>query len=285
MAAAFTAGATSLLVNTTAEQYWTTVGGEYPFDVKASGAHLTASACASGLTDAFGRVTASGWGIPLTSYPGTAYQLSGTAADFSTTGALGRIATVTINSLYLAHADTGSTDGDLVISATVPVVPTGAAISIWHVGRLTDANNYVAAQISIATTGVVTVSVGDRVAGALSFGDTLALVPTHSAGDTWKIRMKWRGASLYARAWKSTATEPAFWHVRDTTALLTGTRVGAGARRETGNTNGTQNIDFDNLELYNPQIFTVSSTPANGVSKNLAAGDAVSLARPVVLAL
>lgn len=287
VAASFTAGATSLLVNTTAEQYWTTTPGEYPFEIRCSGSNLTASACASGLTDAFGRVTAAGgWGTPLTSYPGTAYQVSGTAADFSTTGSVGRIATVTVNSLYLAHADSGCADGDLVISATVPVVPTGAAISLWLVGRLADANNYVTGHLSIATTGLPTLSVGERAGGALSLTASLTLPGlTHSAGDTWKIRVKWRGDEIRARAWKSTASEPAFWHVRTSVTLVSGTRIGAGVRRETGNTNGTQNIDYDNFELYNPQIFTVSATPANGVSKNLAAGDAVGLAHPVVLAL
>lgn len=290
VAAAFTSGGTSLLVNTTEDhsnpRYWTTDGTEYPFNIKAVGQVLSATACAHGATDTFGRVTANGWGIPTTSYPGTAYSTNGTAADFSTTGALGRIATVTVNSEYIAHYASGSNDCDHVYAITLPVLPTGAAITLRVYGRLTDASNYYMAEVSIATTGVATLSLIKRVAGAASGIVSATLQEIHSAGNTWNIRLKISGDKLRARAWKSTTTEYKYWQVQGTdTALTTGERNGAGVRRETGNTNGTQNIDFDNHTLYNPQILTVNTASVYGLSKNLAVGDAVSLERPAVVGL
>lgn len=277
LAASTAAGATSLLVTTTAGPLWRT--GSAAWDVMASGSRLAVTNVASGLTDAFGRVTASGWGIPSTSYPGTAYQLSGTAGDFSTTGALGRIATTTINSLYLAHVDLGSTDAEWVGQVTVPVLPTGAPISLWACARLTDASNYYLAQISIATSGTVTLSIGKRVGGTLSTLASTTLTETHSAGNTWNLGIRIIGPELAGKAWKTTDSG---WQVSATdTELTTGTRIAAGARRETGNTNGAQNIDWDNLAATNPQIFTVSATRVNGVDKTLAAGTPLALYPPV----
>lgn len=291
VAAAFTAGGTSLLANTTEDhsnpRYWTIDSGEYPFHIKSVGQVLNATACARGATDTFTRVVAAGsWGSPTTSYPGTAYSLNGTAADFSVTGVLGRIATVTTNQEYIAHYDSESTDCDHVYQITLPVLPTGAAITLRVYGRLTDASNYYLAEASVATTGVVTFSLIKRVAGAATGLGSVTLQETHSAGNTWNIRLKVSGSKLRARAWKSTTTEYKFWHVQATdTALTTGTRNGCGVRRETGNTNGTQNIDFDNHVLYNPQIFTVDAASVYGLSKNLAVGDAINLERPAIVGL
>jgi hypothetical protein len=217
-----------------------------------------------GVFDNFARtVAAGGWG---TASSGQAWTVAGTAADYSVTSGVGRISTVTINSLYLARVEAGATDVTVQASVTIPVVPTGNAITARVAGRLADVNNYYEAQVFVGTSGAVTLAITKRVAGTGSTLASVALSETHSAGNTWHIKLDVAGSALSAKAWKS-ATEPDDWQVETTdTSLTTGTQVAALARRETGNTNGTVNIDFDNLVVESPAttLATANITPALG---------------------
>jgi hypothetical protein len=199
--------------------------------------------------DPYTRTTSPGFGNePLT---GLAYTHTPNNTGMSTTGAVARIATATVNQLYYGTVLTTSDDHAVKVTITCPVLPTGAPITLRTVGRWTDANNYYEAQVSIAiTTGAATLTIQKRVAGVLAnIAGPTAITGTHVAGNAWTTVLEVYGSTVRARAWNaSTGSDPGTWQVSGTNSELpTGKQVGWGTRRETGNTNGSQNIDADNL--------------------------------------
>ncbi|MDG4784436.1 hypothetical protein O7626_00550 [Micromonospora sp. WMMD1102] len=241
-----------------------TSSGDFPVDVDLVGEQVTITAApTSAFADPFSRTVGSGWGTPGQSVPGTAYTVVGTASDYNVVGGTtGRITTAGVNTLYLAYADMGSPDGEVDLQVVVPVLPTGAAITPRAVGRLTDASNYLEAQVSIATSGAATLQLFRRVGGlGSSIADAAAVsVGTHSAGNAWRIVLNFIGEVVRARAWNATSgTDPRRWQtVGSDTLVPLGTNIGASVRRETGNTNGSQNIDWDNITAQNPQVLAVT---------------------------
>lgn len=207
----------------------------------------------SQIYDTFTRVVAAG--SLGTSDSGQTYSLVGAASDFSVTGALGRIATTSIGSLYLATIETGSTDHMMSVLETLPVLPTGAAFTLRAAARFTDSSNFYNASLTIApTTGAATLSLTKSVLGSGTVIFNPVAVGTHAAGNQWTIIFEVSGSTVRARAWNvSNSSDPGYWQasVIDT-ALTTGTRAGFGVRRETSNSNGTTNVDFDNFTITSP---------------------------------
>lgn len=283
LAADITSSATSLLLaSTIANGIWTQAAADFPLDIRVGAEQVTASAIAATVTDTFTRTTSNGWG---TASSGQAWTVVGTASDYSTTGTLGRITTTTVANLYLAHLDTGATDHQVQGSATIPVVPTGAAITVWVAARLSDSSNYYTATLTIGTTGAATLTLSKRVAGSLTTVTSSISVGTHTAGATWNIALSVVGSTLLAKAWLTTQSDP-YWQTSGTdTSLTTGTRVGCLARRETGNTNGTQNIDWDNVSVPNPQKVTITSRSVNGVTRAWTAGTEIDVWEPAIVSL
>lgn len=261
---------------------------DFPMDVTVGGEVVTVSDVDTVFNDAFTRTTANGWGTPDASYLGTAYTVEGTASLYSVVGGTtGRISTSVTGTLYTAHADMGSSDGDIRILTSIPVVPTGAAITVRLNGRLTDSANYYEAQLSIATSGAASLQIFKRVAGSgsvlTSGGGSVTLAATHSAGNSWWIAFRYVGSALSAKAWKDGQAEPGWLTTGTDASLTTGTRIGASCRRETSNSNGATNIDFDGLRALSPQVLTVSRS-TNDVVKSHAVGSAVEVAEPAYVA-
>jgi len=173
----------------------------------------------------------------------------------STTGSVARISTGAINQLYYNIIQTGNPNGSsnhtITCDITLPVVPTGAAITLRLVGRWFDASNYYEAQLNVATTGAVTLSLQKRVAGVINPISNVS-AGTHNAGDTWRVVLDCQGTTFRSRAWDlTTSTDPVTYQLTATNenSVPVGVFAGAGVRRETGNTNGTINVDFDNATI------------------------------------
>lgn len=202
-------------------------------------------------TDPFTRTTSNGLGTEPVS--GQTYGLNTTNTAYSTTGSVARIATSSVNQLYYATIDTSKTDHTAKVTITVPVLPTGAAITLRVVARWKDASNFYEAQLSIAiTTGAATLAIQKRTtAGGLATVVSGVSVGTHVAGNAWTIILQPVGTRVRARAWNaSTGSDPGTWQCSAVdTSLADGTFAGFGCRRETSNSNGTQNIDFDNFSV------------------------------------
>lgn len=276
-----TTSATTLVVVTTQGPRW--LPGGSGFDIGIGGEQVRVTNVVDSITDQFNRSGSSGWG---TTDLGQTWAHTSTLADYSVTGTVGRIATVTINQLYLSTVDTGSDNHRVIVFETLPVVPTGAAFTLRAVGRFTDASNFYNATVTIVPGGAVSLQLTKNVAGVGSVIVSAVSVGTHAAGDQWKVILDVDGTAVRAKAWNATTgSDPDFWVVSATDAdLPTGTRAGCGVRRETGNTNGTQNVDFNNFQIENMQTLTVQRG-INNVSKPHSAGEPVSLWQPSVWAL
>jgi hypothetical protein len=240
--------------------------------------------------DPFTRTTSPGIGNePVT---GAAYSHSPNTTGWSTTGTVARQATAAINQLYYATVDVLKPDHVIRVTQTVPVVPAGSGITIRTVGRWTDASNFYEALIAIVSgTGAATLTIQKRVAGVASAvtGSTSTAIGTHLAGNAWTTVLEIYGNTVRARAWNATSgSDPISWQQTGTDTTggppATGTQIGFGCRRETGNTNGAQNIDFDNFsaltlidviqqDVWPPRVLVTASS--------LQVGDTVALYRVV----
>jgi hypothetical protein len=99
------------------------------------------------------------------------------------------------------------------------------------------------------------------------------------------VRFQLRGATLRAKAWAATDTEPP-WQLSVTdTGLTAPGSVGVRSTLDSANTNTLPvTFTYDNFQVINPQTFTVTRS-INGVVKNHSAGEDLRLANPTVLGL
>lgn len=219
-------------------QWYGQIGPNTPLRVRARHAY-----------DAFDRTEASGWG---TATSGQAWAISGgSASDFSVASGVASQSLGSTNALRNSLLDVGSATQRMTVDATVPVVPTGAAITVWAVVRAADTNNYYAAVLNVGTTGVMALSLFRRSGGTLAPALAVSTdLPAHTAGQTWRIVVEAVGPQLRASAWRPGVDTFPGWLVRATdTALAAGTLAGVLSRRETGNTDGTQVISFSGYDV------------------------------------
>jgi hypothetical protein len=201
--------------------------------------------------DTFTRTVTGSWGTEPVS--AQAWAASAAASAMSVTGTQGQISTGTVNQLYFntinSGVPNGSTDHNVSVQITLPVVPTGASITLRVVGRWTDSQNFYEAQVAVGTTGVATLLIQKRVLNTPSSVTSSTSIGTHNAGDTWQIVLDVQGTTLKAKAWNvTTGSDPGAYQLTGTdSSLTTGTQFGAGVRRETSNSNGTVNVLFDNF--------------------------------------
>lgn len=219
--------------------------------------------------DTMSRVVTGSWGTEPTS--GQAWTASAASSAMSVTGNVGRIAMGAINQLYYntipAGTPNASPDHNISVQITLPVVPTGGAITLRAVGRWQNSSNYYEAQIIVnSATGTATLAIQKRVAGVLSAVTTGVVLGTHVAGNTWQIVFDVQGTTLRARAWNvTTGGDPGAYMLTGTdSSLTTGSQFGAGARRETSNTDAI-NIDFDNIVGIAYMTNTLSSSTDDAV--------------------
>jgi hypothetical protein len=225
--------------------------------------------------DSFTRTVAAGsWGSTDT---GQAYTLTGTATDFSVNGTQGIQAPTAVNSFRSAVISVGTPTQRVQLTTSVVAVTgavtgtgivTGAPITARVWGRYTDANNYYEAQLSYNTDDTIALYITERVAGV---GAVLAGPATIATSFTdyeqFTIQFDITDTTypvLRAKAWATaTEVEPDTWDLEftdTTTVLATGNSAGAASRLETGNTNVTPQILFDNLYVWGAEVSATSNT-------------------------
>ena len=198
------------------------------------------------ILDAFARTVSSGWGTADTGETWT--TTGGSASDYSVSSGAGRQTHTTVNTLRHSTVTVGSTDQLITVDLTLPVMPTGAGITHWVAARVTDTSNYYTARVDIATSGATTLTLVKRVAGTLSGSLASSAVGTHAAGNTWRVMFMVSGNSLQAKTWRPASDTEPDWQVSTTdTGLTGGTLAGLLSRTESGNTNASPQIAWDNL--------------------------------------
>ncbi len=204
--------------------------------------------------DAFGRTVANGWG---SADLGGAWTLSGTAANFSVSGGVGRMivpAAGNTRSAVLGGLSQSSVDAQ--VSASLDKAPTGAGTDLVLIGRRINATNDYRVQAKVAATGAVSLSIRRVVSGTNTALATVT-VPglTYTAGDQLRIRFQVDGTgttTLRTRVWLVGQSEPATWQLQttDTTAALQAAGgVGVLAYLSGSTTNAPVTASFDDLSV------------------------------------
>lgn len=184
--------------------------------------------------DDFTRTSASGWGN-LTSGASWTIQ-GGVATDHIVTNPYGQHI---IQAVATARRDVTGTylDTEAQISASIPVLPTGAAIATGLLLRNVDSSNHYLAELIWNTNNTVAVRLSSRVAGTRT---TLAetTIGWFTPGDFFTIRAKIDGNNLYAKAWKYDGEDPGFWQANAVSTTFTAAgNVGVSSEALTSNTN------------------------------------------------
>ncbi|MFG3639078.1 hypothetical protein ACGF3C_02240 [Micromonospora sp. NPDC047762] len=193
--------------------------------------------------DRFGRTVSNGWG---SADSGEAWTTAfGSTSDYAVGAGVGTHTLTSTNVFRTALIPIGMANQSMTVDVTIPVLPTGAPITVWMVGRAVDLTTYYTATISVATSGTVTLTIYRRVASALSSALATASVGTHSAGNTWRLQMGTLGTVIRGRAWRPASDPTPGWTSVVDTVISTGTQAGLLTRRETGNTNTNPVLSFD----------------------------------------
>jgi hypothetical protein len=262
---------------------WTTDSAEVPWDIRMGGEVMRVTAVTPKVLDTFTRVTASGWGSADTGQAWT--TTGGSASDFSTSGTQGLHSLGTVNvSRYSVAASLA--DADLRAEVQTAALATGGPQYAHVVARYLDVNNAYAARLSFNIDQTITLTIQKRVGGAQTDITSTTMPFTHAAATPYAIRFQIAGSTLRAKAWPLTDVEVPIWYLTTVdTALSAAGAVGVRSVLDTANTNALPLVvTYDNVQVTNPQTMTVTRS-INGVVKSHPAGDLLSLAHPIPLAL
>lgn len=206
------------------------------------------------ITDAFGRTVAAGsWGSADT---GQSWTVEATASEWSVSSGTGRVSVASVNVTRRSYLSGLSVaDSDATITITVPVVATGATISIGLMPRYIDSSNYIRVDARFQTDSNVVIRLVEQVAGVANTLGTSSTITAYTAASSWKLRYRLVGQVLQAKLWDPGGSEPDDWDITGLVtdpALQVAGSIGTRSIFETSNSNGTQTVQFDNLTISSP---------------------------------
>jgi hypothetical protein len=224
------------------------------------------------VTDTFTRSTSNGWGSANT---GQAWTTSGgSASDFSTNGTKAIQSASTTAVLRNALIPVGVSD--MRVRATVNLdtgTITGNTASAWVAARVTDTNNYYAAQLEFRTDDSVRLAIIERVAGSLSgISSTVTIATSFAANQQFTVEIEAAGSTVRATAWATATSSNPGWLVEATdTSLTSGTQAALISRLESGNSNALPvQFQWDNVAVLEAgDLWTIARVYPDGSSSEL----------------
>ena len=213
--------------------------------------------------DAFNRTVASGWG---TADLGGAWTTSGgVATDYNVAAGSATLTLSTTNASRKVVAGSVA-DSDVRVTVTIPAVATGVPIDVEAISRYADSSNYYNCGIQFGTDTSVTARLSKVFTGTGTVLATAALGVAYTAGSVWNLRVQTQGPVLRAKVWVFGATEPSAWTVTTTdTSLTAAGAVGCRAIAETGNTNTSPVIGYQNFSAAGSVTGTTTTTTGSYV--------------------
>jgi hypothetical protein len=214
----------------------------------AAGAVITTVA-ANLVTDTFTRVVAAGWGTADTGQVWT--STGGAAADYSATGTRGQHA-VTSTGVARVSSIPMATPNAVAQATAFPAAVALTQSTEQHLWLRADAaglNGY-KARLRFNTAATVDLILERVTAGVPTALDGIVAVGPYIATTGITVKFSAWGSALNVKAWDSTTPEPAAYQitVTDTVFTASGT-LNLGSLRNIGNTNGTVNMQWDNLTV------------------------------------
>jgi hypothetical protein len=279
------AGASLIHVETPSGPAWTTDPDDYPMDLIIGGQRVSVSACGPSTT--FPGTVSSGWGSDVT---GAAFVNSGGAAsDYNVGSGVATQSNTSVNVRRTSRIDVGATDQDYTVDVMITQTSaSGASITQWVAGRVDTISDCYVARLDVGTTGAVTLSLVKLIAGVqTTIASAVTVAAAHVGSQWWRVHLQIIGTTIRASAWiPSAGGEPPTWQVTATDSSITvGTQIAVMSRLTTGNTNVLPVIfSWDNLSVQLPQTFVVQPD-GRQVTYPIAAGSAVNVQQPIILAL
>jgi hypothetical protein len=294
LASAVTATATALPVTVTAGPAWITAPAPIALD-------------------RFPAAVTGGWG---TAEVGGAWAWSGgAAADYSAAAGIAQHAHPSRAVFRITTLPVSLADVDETVLWSTPTTPAGDSHYVWLMARRASDATFLAARVQIQPSGVPLLTVRDRIGGTetSSGAATLAAI---TPGAWYRLRLQVTGTTARARCWVDGTPEPSTWQATWTTAITAAGAVGVRSLVPATSTaplpvafsfreftarpysTSTFGAEFPWDIRLGGEVCTVTGItgtgPAqtmtviravNGVRKGHAAGTAVSLATPSVVAL
>lgn len=256
----------------------------FPFNAACDGIRLPVSSIASAVTDTFTRTESNGWGTATSGQVWSTAGTGGSASDFSVAGGVGVIllptSSTTVRNISLPDV---FADLELRVSVLCSAVATGGNLNGGVRWRSVDNNNTYRLNLAFETGSTVDATLMRVVAGTPTTLATASNIVTYGGGSSVHVRIGMHGTDMRAKVWTG-SVEPADWTLSASDATYTSGLIGCRAAQSAGNTNVNPTISFDNLEVLNPQTFTVTRN-ADGADKALPAGSQVRLWTPARYAL
>lgn len=221
------------------------------------------------LRDLFTRAVANSWGNATT---GQVYSTagSGVAANYNVNGTQGTHTMTTTGAARISFATPFATpDHGYFIQSTVPVAALTQPILIAAMARYSDAGNHYFAEVSLAPSGVATLSLRKATLGVVTSLASVVLGQVHVAGATWNIGIEACGTTIRAKAWRSTVAEPGWLITVNDSDQVTGVATGVRTTLTTGNTNASPIIAYDNAYAYVSQPVRVVRVTPDGVESEV----------------
>ncbi|MFF3497374.1 carbohydrate binding domain-containing protein [Streptomyces sp. NPDC002795] len=237
------------------------------------------------VSDTFSRSVTGGWGVAESGQVWT--RSGGSASDYDVNGTAGRHVHATrdlfrvtsLNAVQLA-------DVDLTTTLTVPISPTGDGLWTYFLIRTNAAvTSYYFARVYFGVVGQAELQLRKRTPTE----SLLASAPvfmTHTAGQSYRVRVRAEGPQLSAKAWKVQDPEPSTWQATATDTSIPGPG-GIGVRSYISPSTANPlpiAVSFDDFRVIDVQTFTVTRS-ANGVVKPHTAGTPLALAHPAITSL
>jgi hypothetical protein len=202
------------------------------------------------VTDSFTRSVSNGWG---TSSSGAVWTATGTAANFSVTGTVGRHTHSAATGALYATLPNTMLRSDITVKVKVNALSTGAPQTVACVSRFVDGSNVNRCELRFMTDASMQLRLVHRIAATDTLGVTAATGLTHVAANSYWLRVQVGKTTVRAKAWLDGTTQPRTWQL-DGSAGVDSANAAAGkpgvySIRETGNTNASATLDFDEFTL------------------------------------
>lgn len=209
------------------------------------------------ISDSFTRTASSSWGNATTGQTWT--TAGGSASDFSVSSNVGRMSLGSINVSRRATLAGTVTGGEVYVTWTIPVDPTGDDIETSVMLHYVDSSNYMQASIFWDRENrPIELQFVRRVAGVSSTTSISHLADNPlGASLTCRQRVQWSGNNMRMKVWPAGNTEPTSWSLSARDDTYSSGQVGLRANLQPLFASGTpQVVTADNFS-YAPLSFTI----------------------------
>ena len=207
------------------------------------------------VTDSFTRSVSNGWG---TSSSGAVWTSTGTAANFSVSSTFGRHTHASANVPLYDTLPLTMLRSDITVKVRVNALSTGAPQTVACVSRWVDASNSNRCELRFNTDQTISLRLVHRAAGVDTATTSVTTTLTHTAANWYWLRVQVGKSTVRAKVWADGSTQPRDWQLDGSNGVElanpTANQPGLYSVRETGNTNASATLDFDEFTLVDGAI-------------------------------